>query len=70
MDTIFESIRRALKKVTLNPNQEITANPNQDVENVQDCSDDFITQELRKLTEIENGRPLKFSEKEREYTLV
>ena len=62
MDTIFESIRRAFKKVTVNPNQ--------DLENVQDCNDGFITQELRKLTEIENGRPLKFSEKEREYTLV
>ena len=62
MDTIFESIRGVLKKVTVNPNQ--------DLEKLQDCSDDFITQELRKLTEIENGRPLKFSEKEREYTLV
>ena len=62
MNIIFEFIDRAFKKVTVNPNQNL--------ENVQDCNDGFITQELRKLTEIENGRPLKFSEKEREYTLV
>ena len=45
-------------------------NPNQDLEKLQDCSDDFISQELRKLTEIENGRPLKPSEEERDNLLL
>ena len=62
MDTIFEAIRGVLKKVTVNPNQ--------DLEKLQDCSDEFINQELRNLTEIENGRPLKPSEEEREGLLL
>ena len=62
MDPIFEFIDRALKKVTVNPNQ--------DLENLQDYSDDFINQELRKLSEIENVRPLKPSEEEREGILL
>ena len=47
-----------------------TVNPNQDLEKLQGCSDDFINQELRKLTEIENGRPLKPNEEEREGILL
>ena len=62
MDTIFEFIDRALKKVT--------ANPNPNLEKLQDCRDEFINHELRKLTEIENGRPLKPSEEEREGILL
>lgn len=54
--------RGVLKKATVNPNQ--------DLEKLQGCSDDFINQELRKLTEIENGRPLKPNEEEREGILL
>ena len=70
MDTIFEFIRRAFKKVTVNPNQEMTANLKQDLEKLQDCSDDFINQELRELSEIEGTRPLTPSEEEREGILL
>ena len=77
MDTIFEFISRALKKDTVNPNQDLEnlqeCNDefiNQDLENLQDCSDDFINEELRKLSEIEAKRLLKPSEEEREGILL
>jgi hypothetical protein len=72
-----ESIRRAFKKDTVNPNKDLEnlqeCNDefiNQDLENLQDCSDDFINEELRKLSEIEAKRLLKPSEEEKEGILL
>ena len=42
MDTVFEFIGRAFKKVTVNPNQEMTVNPNQDLENLEEREIEFI----------------------------
>ena len=58
MDTIFESLRRALKRVTVNPNQ--------DLENLEERDNEFINQELRTLSEIETKRSLEPNEEERE----
>ena len=62
MDTIFESLRHALKRVTVNPNQ--------DLEKLQERDNEFINQELRTLSEIESQRPLKPSEEKREIMLL
>ena len=73
MDTIFESLRRVLKKVTGNTNQEMTINSNpemtvnsdQDLEKLQE-----LNQELRRLREIESQRPLEPSEEDRRGMLL
>lgn len=65
MDTIFEFIGSAFKKVTVNPNQEMTANPNQDLENLEERDIEFINQEMDRLNQIESQRPLTPSEDER-----
>ena len=62
MDTIFESLRHALKRVTVNPNQ--------DLEKLQERDNEFINQELRTLSEIESQRPLEPSEEKREIMLL
>lgn len=59
---MVEFIDRALKKVTVNPNQEIIANLNQDLENLEERD---INQEMDRLNEIESQRSLTPSEDER-----
>ena len=86
MDTIFESLRRVFKKVTgntnqemtinsnqemtVNSNQEMTVNSDQDLEKLQECDNEFIKQELHRLSEIESQRPLEPKEEEREVMLL
>ena len=62
MDTIFESLHRALKRVTVNPNQ--------DLEKLKERDNEFINHELRTLSEIETERSLEPNEEEKEVMLL
>lgn len=51
-------------------NQEMTVNSDQDLEKLQECDNEFIKQELHRLSEIESQRPLEPKEEEREVMLL